>query len=73
MNPLRWASKIEGLQPTARKPPDAKGIRGFTLAAEKYVFPGGAGENIHLILFQRLRALEVCDAGFYDTPRLLLR
>ena len=50
------------MQPTARKPPDAFGIRGFTLAAEKYVFPGKAGENMYWNLFRRLRAPEVCDA-----------
>ena len=36
----------------------------FTLAAEKYFFTGGAGKKIHWNWFQRLRALEVCDAFF---------
>ena len=52
------------MQPTARKTPDAYGIRGFTLAAEKYFSPGGAGGKMDWNLFQRLRALEVCDAFF---------
>ena len=57
------------MQPTARKTPDAYGIRGFTLAAEKYFFPGKAGGKMDWNLFQRLRALEVCDAflRFFET------
>ena len=62
MNPLRWASKIEGVQPPARKHPGRKRPGCSHLWAEKYFFPGGAGEKIHWNLFQRLRALEVCDA-----------
>ena len=34
------------------------------MGAEKYFFPGGAGEKIHLILFRLLREPEVCDAFF---------
>ena len=32
------------------------------MGAEKNFFPGGAREKIDLTVFQRLRALEVCDA-----------
>ena len=59
MNPLRWASKIgDGSRLRARA------RRARTLAAEKYFFPGGAGEKIYLILFRLLREPEVCDAFF---------
>ena len=50
------------MQPTARKTPDAKGIRGFTLAAEKYFSPGGAGGKMYWILFSRLRTGKLCEA-----------
>ncbi len=51
-----WGMAADCAQTMAAKRP------WFTLAAEKYVFPGGAGENMDWILFSRLRTGKLCEA-----------